>query len=714
MGLPELACRGRQEARKWLDRMVVRPGTATAAGSSTRPPVTLDDFRREIGRRFFRGPLDPDVPSVVRIQMPEACQDLIAAADARCGHRFDVLGYRDVSFGNPVDWHLDPISGRQAPQVHWSLLKPLDASTVGDSKVVWELNRHQWLVGLAQAYRLTGDPKYAETATRYWRSWLDANPPGCGINWASSLEASLRLIAWCWTLALMKDAEALTPELFGAIVTSIEAHATHIERYLSYYFSPNTHLTGEALGLLYAGVVFREFKAAARWRRLAARLLAQESERQVLPDGVYFEQSTCYQRYTIDIYLHYLVLSTIAGCPPPAAVVDRLRRMVDFLVAIRRPDGEMPSLGDGDDGALLPLGRHRAADCRAMFSTAAALLREPAYHWAAGGPAPETVWMLGADEIRWLLAERSAPPDEAASRVFPAGGYAVMRSGWSSTDHYLLFDTGPLGCHVSAAHGHADLLSLQCSVFGQPFLVDAGTGCYTGDVLLRNHFRSSALHSTVTVDGVSQAQPAGPFGWQSRPSGRLRCWTSNPRYDFADAEHDAYCALPHPVVHRRRVLFVKPDYWVLVDDLSGAGTHVVELRFQFAPIDVELDASGLARATRDGRHGLLVQAFGGAPLAADIRQGGLAPFEGWVSPAYGQRTPAPVLVYTAPAATPLRIVTLLWPSKDVLHDTPAVAPLRAADDSLIGLTVRNTVIRFDGDYFDIQTRATPHGRLAAR
>ncbi len=57
------------------------------------------------------------------------------------------------------------------------------------------------------------------------------------------------------------------------VLAAIWLHAAHVKRYLSYYFSPNTHLTGEALGLFYAGVLFREFADAARWRELGARIL---------------------------------------------------------------------------------------------------------------------------------------------------------------------------------------------------------------------------------------------------------------------------------------------------------------------------------------------------------------------------------------------------------------------------------------------------------
>ena len=67
-----------------------------------------------------------------------------------------------------------------------------------------------------------------------------------------------------------------------------------------------------------------------------------------------------------------------------------------------------------------------------------------------------------------------------------------MRSRWNRDAHQMIVDVGPLGCPVSGGHGHADLLSIQCSIFGEPCLVDAGNYCYTPEAQWRDHFRSTA------------------------------------------------------------------------------------------------------------------------------------------------------------------------------------------------------------------------------
>ncbi len=587
---------------------------------------------------------------------------------------------------------------RQAPLRHWTRLDPLDVATVGDSKVVWELNRHQWLVGLGQAYRLTGDERYARMFADTIRDWLRANPPGMGINWASSLEVAFRLISWCWALALFRGSAALTADLRAALVGGIAAHAARVERYLSYYFSPNTHLTGEALGLFYAGTIFPGMPGAGRWGRLATDILTREAERQILPDGVYMEQATCYQRYTAEIYLHFVILAARNDIRVPDPVSRRLELLLDSLLALRRPDGSLPQIGDADGGWLLPLEPRDPDDARGVFALAAAVMKRGDYAWASGGLAPEIPWLLGMDATRLFERLDPAPPAQSPSRLLPDGGYAVMRSDWGAAADQIVFDVGPLGCRVSGGHGHADLLSIQASFHGQPYLVDPGTFRYADDDGWRTHYRSTAAHSTIEIDQVGQAVPRGAFSWGSRPAAKLTSWTSTPTVDTAIAEHRAYLRLPDPVLHRRTVVLRKGRYAVVVDDLEGAAEHRVALRFQFAPMSVTLDPSGWVRAGRGADRGLLLHAFASAPLKAAVHEGETDPKEGWISPAYGQQEPAPVLVYSVTTVLPMRVVTLLFPTDTLSAAPPVVSPL-IADGRLRGLVLEDgrDIFRVDGD-----------------
>ncbi|MBT8396867.1 MAG: heparinase, partial [Gemmatimonadetes bacterium] len=123
--------------------------------------------------------------------------------------RFDLLGYRDLFFGDPIDWQLDPILGRRSPRAHWSRINHLDVEQVGDHKVVWELNRHQYFQTLCRAFVLTGDPTHADLVVRHLEEWMAANPPKTGINWVSSLELAYRSISWIWALSIMAHSSRL-------------------------------------------------------------------------------------------------------------------------------------------------------------------------------------------------------------------------------------------------------------------------------------------------------------------------------------------------------------------------------------------------------------------------------------------------------------------------------------------------------------------------
>jgi len=453
MRVAELAYRGWQEASKWLERVAPielpdRPDVLLRkqAPELARPEAAIHILRHLTPQRFFAGAEHAATAGAIDARLPDYRRDLLAHADGLVKRHFDLLGYRTLWFGDPIDWHLDPLRSRRAPAVAWSLIDVRDAATVGDSRLIWELNRHQWLVSLAQAWTLTGDERYAAACVSTIDAWLDANPPGVGINWASSLEVALRTISWCWTLLLLRDARVVSAAWLPRVLAAIWLHATHIRRYLSYYCSRNTDLTGEALGLFYVATVFPEFRDADRWRDVAVRILVSESDEQVCGDGVHFERSTCYHRYIADTYLHFVLLAHRNGVELPHCISERVQQMVEFLLAIRQPDGTIPALGDDDGGSLLPLRKRSNGDICGLFGVAATRFHRPDFAWASGGLTPEVLWLLGRDGMHAFDTLKPAPPAISPSCVFPSGGYASMRSDWTPDSHHAILDIGPIGC----------------------------------------------------------------------------------------------------------------------------------------------------------------------------------------------------------------------------------------------------------------------------
>jgi hypothetical protein len=250
----------------------------------------------------------------------------------------------------------------------------------------------------------------------------------------------------------------------------------------------------------------------------------------------------------------------------------------------------------------------------------------------------------------------------------------------------VILDVGPLGCPNSSGHGHADLLAVQCSFRGRRYVVDPGTLGYTATGGDRMHFRATAAHSTIEVDGRGQAVPRGLFAWNAKPRARLLRWRTDEALEFAEGEHGAYEGLPGSVRHRRGVILTRgPGWCVIVDDLTGVGEHQLDLRYQLAPMPVAVAGDQWVRAAAPGAEGLLIRAFSTLALKVTVAEGDLEPRVAWVAPAYGVLTPAPMLVYSLVAQLPVRLVTILLPT-DCGIDPSSIAPI-VENGALTGLTL---------------------------
>ncbi|MGI8836180.1 MAG: alginate lyase family protein [Pyrinomonadaceae bacterium] len=662
----------------------------------------LDHFRRRQSPGFFGGFANREA-TVAELgkRWPEEGLAIIEQADRILAGRFDLLGYcgaRNLSFGEPVDWHLEPIAGKQAPRAHWSRLDFLDPQVAGDKKIVWELNRHQYFATLGQAYWLTGDEQYAHTFVKHLVSWMDQNPPKLGINWASSLEVSFRSISWLWAFHFFKHSQSLTPNVFTRALKFLYLHARHIETYLSTYFSPNTHLTGEALGLFYLGTLLPEFKEAKRWKSTGRRILIDELDRHVRPDGVYFEQSSYYHRYTTDFYTHFFILSQANGELLPNKVEAKLKALLNHLMYITRPDGTTPLLGDDDGGRLMMLDRRAGNDFRSSLANGAALFARPDYKFVAGGAAAETLWLLGPESVR-AYVELEAREPEKQSIAFTEGGYYVMRDGWTPTANYLLFDCGPHGA-ANCGHAHADALAFELAANGRTILVDPGTYTYTGSKEMRDWFRSSAAHNTLTIDGESSSVPNGSFSWRTVAGCRLESWITQPRFDYLTASLDAYERLPKPAQHTRSVLFLKNNYWVIRDQVISSGNHRIDLWFHFAtgiaPLSSKNDVYVVSENAHTTRLQLSVCAAGGE-WTREL---------GWVSSCYGEKEEAPVLAFTVLAEGSQELVTFVLPQVSGVYPRPVLREIEATEG-------RAFEVRIEGKHDLLLIRGLP-GETAGR
>jgi hypothetical protein len=558
---------------------------------------------------------------------------VLLLAEGLLEHRFPLLGLT-IETGPDIDWRRDYANGVSTGTAYFRTVPYLDFARVGDHKVVWELNRHQHLPLLAQAFLLSGRREFLDEAFRQLESWIDRNPFLQGMNWASALEAAFRGLSWAW-LWTMAGTEMPEP-LRRRFLTALYRHGRFIERNLSVYFAPNTHLLGEAVALHALGTLFPGFPRARRWAEVGGRIVREQMEAQVRPDGSHFEQSAYYHVYALDMFLLHQLLGR-----PPAEYTARLARMAEYLHALMGPSGLLPLLGDDDGGRLFHPFGERERFGNATLATCAVLFRRPEWLLPDTDFDTQAAWWLGERVEEF----RGCPPGAGgASRLFRDAAVAIM----ASADVHIVMKAGPFGAGP-AGHSHSDALSLVARVGPHETLIDPGTYTYT-DQAERNRFRGSMAHNTVRIDGRDQAVPAGPFRWRDKPDTAIAAWNTSPDRDSLDAS----CAYGG-FTHRRRALFLKREQvLVVLDSVDGpAGEHLLE---QF------WHPGSLAGARRLSTSG-----------TAEV-------LEGWRSHALCSREPAPLVRVAYRGPLPIDMAAVLDLSGAPSHGE---VKLTAEDDDVV-------------------------------
>lgn len=585
--------------------------------------VRRDDSSQAHGRFFFTPAEVPTLCDALKQFFPSQADEIVSTAENICLHRFDLLGYENLDYGSQIDWHLDVVHGKCGPRKPWYKVKYLDFREVGDAKITWELNRHQHFVILAKAFRFTGDEKFAREIFAQWSHWHKANPYPMGMNWASSLEVAYRSLSWIWTFFLLHESLFFTAELRGQWQEALNLSGRHIEKYLSTYFSPNTHLLGEALALFFIGTLFPGLPSSGRWRQRGWGILLNEAPKQVREGGFYFEQSTYYHVYALDIFLHARILAGLNGVEIPTGFDRIVERMLTALLLLGRA-GVAPGIGDDDGGRLFDGKRNRAEHMLDPLATGAVLYRRGDFKFAARGAREETLWLLGLRGLKEFDLLPSDRPSADSTALLHSGLYLMADEELKAQ---LMIDAGPLGA-LSGGHGHADALSVSLVQDGHQLLIDPGTFEYAGTSGLRSTLRATAAHNTMQVDACDQAEQAGPFAWKSFPNVWVERWITAPHFDLFRGKQDGYSRLPSPVIHQRDVFHKKGEFWLVRDRAEGRGTHQLNIGWHVGAC-VSRDAVYKFRfANADEKLAIVATEDSGWSTSAS---------ESYCSPAYGRK-----------------------------------------------------------------------------
>ncbi len=485
----------------------------------------------------------------------------------------------------PLDWQRDFRSGYRWSEAQWHKNIVLDAAAGADPKIPWELGRLQLLPLLSVEAHTTADLAYrAQLIERIETILLDfaaQNPPGYGIQWRSSMDVAIRLVNLLVTLDLTSDA-GLRPAILDAMVMYAYDHARFVADNLEWSDGMRgNHYLACVAGLAVASAYFPDSPWTQRLRRWCTTQLLDETLYQFLPDGGNFEASLAYHRLSAEMIAW--AVWYLRRFPEERTMIDsnqrarqRLERIATFLHETSYSTGIVAQIGDNDSGRFLWL-----------YPNPESWI--PSHQWYAS-PHPycsqrrndETDTLLDAvlSDSPLPIAASTVPALKSECFLAPDFGIAVLRAGPAE----LTVRAGAIGQHGKGGHAHNDQLSITLALDGHEVLVDPGTYVYLPSPALRNHFRSTQMHNTLTVEGIEQNQWASDSSealfWLVTDRAAARIIVAQP--GIVIAEHYAY-DFPH-----RRAIWLS-DRQLVVRDWCAAPT--TQLWYHFHPL-AELHRDG--------------------------------------------------------------------------------------------------------------------------
>lgn len=536
------------------------------------------------------------------------------------------------------------------------------ATPNGDLEWNGGLVRHGYFMLLAEEYRKSGDERYATAIIEHMLDYIEQVPPFDPegkpylqykkSTWRPFEVAGRAAETWPEALAKIINSRGMTPEAWVRILLSIHEHADFLS---IHHWKTGNHACLEvaALGLL--GIFFQEFKKADSWRQYAMDFLMKMWPEQFHSDGYTKEMSGGYHWVAMRSFFTLFEVAEKNGFESLFPPLYRERLLLTSMAELyqSKPDYTVPITNDSNTKTNR---KEQLERINRLFHL---------------------------QEIEYRLSDGAhGIPPVSASYFFPETRVGIMRSDWSDQARYLFFDMGRWGDN----HMNEDQLNIEVSAYGRKFLVNSGRWRYTTSpnapwMPWAKYFKTTAAYNSVLVDGYNQVA--------ADADGTMKI---HPNYDYAEgrfeagygeeaSEADEKLLKEKGVMHNkicrvagvtqiRKIIFVKPDFWILRDTILGCGEHEAEQIWHFYDGDLMPDASGRFMVTGYNDANLIIGSLGNGSVQTDVYKGLEEPIRGWHCPYYDQLRPAPELAYRQKGRERIIFHTLVFPVKGRVSEMP--------------------------------------------
>ncbi|MCD8222812.1 MAG: heparinase II/III family protein [Clostridiales bacterium] len=570
----------------------------------------------------------------------------------------DVMNHKIYghSFPGEIEWDFNPTT-----------------ETSRDNEWSWSLFRHIYWQPLARAYVMTGDERYTREFLHqmvdFGEHWpakpfmeddtFETKFQFPGHAWRT-IETAMRIYtSWLPCMEAFRRSEVWEKEDWVWFLTQICDHADFLMDHYSNHNRSSNWLTMESGALLISGIMFPEIRSD--WRLTGYQRVMHEIRYSFDNDGIHMERTPIYHMVAAGIYTQCYRLCMANDIPVAPYALPILEKSARFLLSLVKPDFSTPMIGDADRNDLL--GRR----CDTSLYEGMNLTFHPTDLNEMRAYFHDMYRLTGREDYLWLATGRKEGKEpEQRNYAYKEAGIYVMRTGWGPEDSYFHIHGTQLERGEKSSHSHNDTGHLELTIRGEDILTDSGRYIYNSSWWKdwRHYMLSARAHNTLYVDDHEMGTVPGV----TRVRGvRTYChrFEETEDYQIIDISHNGYVYREDPIFHRRRVLRLKGDVYVIDDQVTGLGLekHDIRLYFNFAFGHLEQKGEGKFTYLSQKERRYEVQSHATKETSYEILDGCEDPIGGWVSYGYAWRKPIPQLAVKTEGPVPVRFVTVIMPEK---------------------------------------------------
>lgn len=537
---------------------------------------------------------------------------------------------------------------------------------------------------LGWAYELSGDEKFARKLNEVMYDYIEDNssPFDGGMRSARSVamfQAWRLNDAWSGFRAAM-DSKGLSDDVMLSFLDYMDRSA---------YFamtepSGGNHANAVAEALMKFATNWPLYKGSKTYFTFGYEKLWKNSLRLFLDDGACKEPAYNYHGYSLLNLIAGMNTAVEYGMEIPQEIHDVIEKALAYRCYVLYPDGQAPTYGDTNIVDF----RHREGkwqDCRSKQDV-------------------EFYEKYGRDDLIYIATDgKQGTQPEKTSVAFPDIGHYIMRSGWGQLGgedyqqaRYLFLRTGRIG-----SHGHEDMNEIMLYAYGSHLLLDPGRTSYGTPLMFELSRPWSHNVLLYEPDRIDQ-NPDEPIDdnrarRMNHQRGEVAAWATTPAMDYADC---TYTELYPGINHRRAIVFVRPDYWVMFDQADAKERANVGINFWLTPPDPVVDEKAGTVMTQDTEGAnLLMKVIRPSRVEMTQRHGRVD--------LDGQRDDIPVLTFWRSNAKKAEFVTLMYPFApgQEVADVPAEMQRRGGGVVEIGPEDQRDYV-YCGDNADSRSRRT--------